>query len=176
MAWFGGEGKWTDHARNLLYDPRPVGEESIEPRSTGGDAVIPENVIATSTIEESTKVPPIIALEGPDVDPGTGSLAVLSQYLINKMDTLERQFQKLYASLMLGLGKHLENVNSSMEAIYQMGLAKREHKRSEYQAQRIQPDPGTTPDMPSINQGEHVSNPPWDRRCNPGRHGYLKSG
>ena len=63
-----------------------------------------------------------------------------------KMDTLERQFQKWYASLMLGLGKHLDNVNSSIEAIYQMGLTKREHKRCEYQTQRIQQEPATTPD------------------------------
>ena len=48
--------------------------------------------------------PPIISLEGPNVEPETGSFAVLSQYLIDKMDKLERQFQRWYASLMLGLG------------------------------------------------------------------------
>ena len=104
--------------------------------------------LATSMVEESTSVPPIIALEGPDVDPETGSFAVLSQYLINKMDTLERQFQKWYASLMLGLGKQLENVSSSIEAVHQMGLTKREHKRSEYQTQRTQRDPDATPEVP----------------------------
>ena len=50
---------------------------------------------------------------------------------------------------MLGLGKHLDNVNSSIEAIYQMGLTKREQKRSEYQTQRIRQEPVTTFNMDS---------------------------
>ena len=79
-----------------------------------------------------TMVPSIISLEGPEVEPSTGSFAVLSQYLINKMDTLERQFQKWYTSLILGLGRHLDQVNASIEAIYQMGLTKREAKREDY--------------------------------------------
>ena len=86
------------------------------------------------TVRDTTTAPPIISLEGPDVEPETGSFAVLSQYLINKMDKLERQFQKWYASLMLGLGTHLEQVNSSIEAIYQMGLTKREAKKDEFHA------------------------------------------
>ena len=83
-------------------------EEPTEPAATEGDATTLENSLAMSMVEESTSVPPIIALEGPDVDPEPGSFAVLSQYLINKMDTLERQFQKWYTSLMLGLGKTTE--------------------------------------------------------------------
>ena len=85
----------------------------------------PENLNVIGTIV----APPIISLEGPDVEPETGSFAVLSQYLINKMDKLERQFQKWYASLILGLGVHLNQVNSSIEAIYQMGVTKREIKK-----------------------------------------------
>ena len=144
-----GKENWTDYTRNLLCDPRPVDEDSIEPGSKGGDVTTLENRIATSTVEESTSVPPIIALEGPDVDPETGSFAVQSQFLINKMDTLERQFQKWYASLMLGLGKQLENVTSRIEAVHQMGLTKREHKRNEDQTQRTQQDSGTIPDVPT---------------------------
>ena len=111
-SWYGLESrrKWTDHTRDLLYDSKPVGEESIETKSEEKDAQVSGRTISATTVEESITVPPIIALEGPDVDPGTGSFAVLSQYLINKMDALERQFQKWYASLMLGLGKHLDKV------------------------------------------------------------------
>ena len=50
------------------------------------------------------------------------------------MAKLERQFQRWYASLMLGLGMHLDQVNSSIEAIYQMGLTKREAKKDDYHA------------------------------------------
>ena len=52
-----------------------------------------ETLMVTGTIQQDTMVPSVISLEGPDVEPSTGSFAVLSQYLINKMDTLERQFQ-----------------------------------------------------------------------------------
>ena len=55
---------------------------------------------------------------------------------MKKIDTHERQFQKWYASLMLGLGKHLADVNSRVDAMHQMGLTKRESKRSEYQSQK----------------------------------------
>ena len=95
-----------------------------------------ETLVVTGTIQEDIAVPPIISLEGPDVEPETGSFAVLSQYLITKMDNLERQFQKWYTTLILGLGKHLDQVNSSIEAIYQMGLTKREAKREAYHAQQ----------------------------------------
>ena len=96
---------WTDRIRDLLCESRPFGEESIETRSEQKDVQTLENSISMTTVEESETIPPIISLEGPDVDPETGSFAVLSQYLINKTDTLERQFQKWYTSLMLGLGK-----------------------------------------------------------------------
>ena len=82
-------------------------------------------------------MPPIISLEGPDVEPETGSFAVLSQYLTTKMDILERQFQKWYTTLILGLGRHLDQVNSGIEAIYQMGLTKRGVKREEYHAHKL---------------------------------------
>ena len=120
------------------------------------DSQVLEKSISTTTIEETTNVPPIISLEGPDVDPKSGPFAVLSQYLITKMDTLERQFQKWYASLMLGLGKHLDNVNSSIAAIYQMGLTKREQKRNEYQIQRNRQDSVTPIDQYSRG---------WARSC-----------
>ena len=99
------------------------------------DDLLPsETPVITGTIQETPNTPPIISLEGPHVEPETGPFAVLSQYLINKMDKLERQFQKWYASLMLGLGTHLDQVNSSIEAIYQMGLTKREAKKDGYHA------------------------------------------
>ena len=44
--------------------------------------------------------------------------------------------RKWYASLMLGLGTHLEQVNSSIEAIFQMGLTKRETKKDEFHAHK----------------------------------------
>ena len=96
--------------------------------------MVSQDPIVMEAEQEIPLVPPIISLEGPEVEPETGSFAVLSQYLINKMDQLERQFQRWYASLMLGLGKHLEQVNSSIEAIYQMGLTKRGVKKDDYQA------------------------------------------
>ena len=105
-------------------------------------------------VQETATAPP---MEGPDVEPQQGSFAVLSQYLINKMDKLERQFQKWYASLMLGLGTHLDQVNSSIEAIYQMGLAKRETKREEFHS---------TKQMLSSTDVEHQSH--QDRESNLG--------
>ena len=38
---------------------------------------------------------------------------------------------------MLGLGRHLDQVNSSIEAIYQMGLTKREAKKDDYHAHKM---------------------------------------
>ena len=70
--------------------------------------------MVTGAIQQDTMVPSIISLEGPDVEPCAGSFAVLSQYLINKMDTLERQFQKWYTSLILGLGRLAAPPSSSV--------------------------------------------------------------
>ena len=129
VSWYGQNTRW-DQVRHLLYDPRPSIEEMTD--------VLPvvETVQEVSDEPETVGAPPIISLEGPDVEPQKGSFAVLSQYLINSMDKLERQFQKWYASLMLGLGTHLEQVNSSIEAIYQMGLTKRETKREEFHSNK----------------------------------------
>ena len=154
ISWYSREAKkgWTDHIRNLLHDPRPVGEES---RSTERDAVV-----ATSTVEEFTSVPSNHCTGRPWCRSWN---RFVCQCCLNiseqKMDILERQFQKWYSSLMLGLGKHLENVNSSMEAIYQMGLSKREHKRNEYQTQRIQQKPGIAHDIPSHKSEEECKQP-----------------
>ena len=127
----------SDHLRVLLQDPRPPGDEGID-LEMEDELIVPSEILAvTRTIQEDTTVPPIISLEGPDVEPKTGSFAVLSQYLITKMDILERQFQKWYTSLILGLGRHLDQVNSSIEAIYQMGLTKRGAKRDEYHAHKM---------------------------------------
>ena len=137
-SWYGSKVKrrCSDHIRSLLQDPRPPENEEIH-FSMEDELILPsETLMVTGTIQQDTTVPPIISLEGPDVEPSTGSFAVLSQCLINKMDTLERQFQKWYTSLILGLGRHLDQVNASIEAIYQMGLTKREAKREEYQAYR----------------------------------------
>ena len=172
ISWYGWEAKkkWTDHTRNLLHDPRLVGEESIESRSTGRGAVI-----ATSTVEEFTGVPPINTLEGPDVDPGTGSFAVLSQYLITKMDTLERQFQKWHASLMLGLGKHLENVTAWRPFIKWVSPSGNIRGMSTKPKGSNKTRVLHSTYLP-INQRRHVINPPWYRECNPGQPGNLKSG
>ena len=127
----------SDHLWILLQDPRPPGDEGTD-LEMEDELIVPSEVLAvTGTIQEDIAVPPIISLEGPDVEPKTGSFAVLSQYLIDKMDTLERQFQKWYTSLILGLGRHLDQVNSSIEAIYQMGLTKRGAKRDEYHAHKM---------------------------------------
>ena len=137
-SWYGikARERCSDHLRTLLHDPRPIGEEGID-FEMEDELILPsETLVVTGTIQEDIAVPPIISLEGPDVEPGTGSFAVLSQYLITKMDNLERQFQRWYTTLILGLGKHLDQVNSSIEAIYQMGLTKREAKREAYHAQQ----------------------------------------
>ena len=126
----------SDHLRTLLHDPRPIGEEGIDVVMEDELILPSETLIVTGTIQEDIAVPPIISLEGPDVEPETGSFAVLSQYLITKMDNLERQFQRWYTTLILGLGRHLDQVNSSIEAIYQMGLTKREAKREDYHAKK----------------------------------------
>ena len=138
-SWYGRKtrGRYSDHLRSLLRDPRPPGSEEIDLEMEDEIIVPSEVLVATTAVQEDAKVPPIISLEGPDVEPETGSFAVLSQYLIDKMDTLERQFQKWYTSLILGLGRHLDQVNSSIEAIYQMGLTKREAKRDEYHTQKL---------------------------------------
>ena len=138
-SWYGMKARerYSDHLRSLLRDPRPPGDGGIDLEMEDELIVPSEVLVATTTAQEDTTVPPIISLEGPDVEPETGSFAVLSQYLIDKMDTLERQFQKLYTSLILGLGRHLDQVNSSIEAIYQMGLTKREAKRDEYHTQKL---------------------------------------
>ena len=142
-SWYGPEERkgWSDHVRHLLYDPRPIGEETGY-LDTKGEFFSSEDLVIAGNIQETETVPPIISLEGPSVEPQTGSFAVLSQYLIDKMDKLERQFQRWYASLMLGLGTHLEQVNSSIEAIYQMGLTKRGAKKDGYHArQMLNPTP-----------------------------------
>ena len=142
-SWYGPEERkgWSDHVRYLLYDPRPIGEEAVY-LDTKDEFVSSEDLVIAGNIQETETVPPIISLEGPSVEPQTRSFAVLSQYLIDKMDKLERQFQRWYASLMLGLGTHLEQVNSSIEAIYQMGLTKRGAKKDGYHArQMLNPTP-----------------------------------
>ena len=138
-SWYGTKAReqYSDHQQILLRDPRPPGEGEIDLEMEDELIVPSEVLVATTNAQEDTTVPPIISLEGPDVEPGTGSFAVLSQYLKDKMDTLERQFQKWYTSLILGLGRHLDQVNSSIEAIYQMGLTKREAKRDEYHTQKL---------------------------------------
>ena len=138
-SWYGTKviERCSDHLRVLLQDPRPPGDEGRE-LEMEDELIVPSEILAvTTTAREDTTVPPVISLEGPDVDPKTGSFAVLSQYLITKMDILERQFQKWYTSLILGLGRHLDQVNSSIEAIYQMGLTKRGAKRDEYHAHKM---------------------------------------
>ena len=129
-SWYKSKLKrrYSDHIRSLLQDPRPYGDEEIQlnmeeeliPPSETLTVTGTETLMVTGTIQQDTMVPSVISLEGPDVEPSTGSFAVLSQYLINKMDALERQFQKWYTSLFLGLGRHLNQVNASIEAIYQM--------------------------------------------------------
>ena len=138
-SWYGSKVKerCSEHIQALLQDPRPPGEEGTD-LMMEEELIIPsETLVVTGAIQEETLVPSIISLEGPDVEPTTGSFAVLSQYLINKMDTLERQFQRWYTSLILGLGRHLDQVNASIEAIYQMGLTKRGAKREEYHAHKM---------------------------------------
>ena len=138
-SWYGSKVKeqHSEHIWLLLQDPRPLGDEEADLKMEDELIIPSETLTVVTTIQEDTMVPPIISLEGPDVEPETGSFAVLSQYLITKMDILERQFQKWYTSLILGLGKHLDQVNSSIEAIYQMGLTKRGVKRDEYHAHRL---------------------------------------
>ena len=138
-SWYGinTKGRYSDHVQSLLRDPRPPGSEETNLEMEDELIVPSEILVATTTAQEDIKMPPIISLEGPDVEPQSGSFAVLSHYLIDKMDTLERQFQKWYTSLILGLGRHLDQVMSSIEAIYQMGLTKREAKRDEYHTQRL---------------------------------------
>ena len=151
-SWYGRKARerCSDHLRALLHDPRPIGEEAIG-FEMEDELILPsETLVVTGTIQEDITVPPIISLEGPDVEPETGSFAVLSQYLITKMDNLERQFQKWYTTLILGLGKHLDQVNSSIEAIYQMGLTKREAKREAYHAQQ------TNLKVEEIQRGERI--------------------
>ena len=163
-SWYGtkvGE-RCSDHLRILLQDPRPPGEEGID-LEMEDELILPsETLVVTGTIQEDTTVPPIISLEGPDVEPETGSFAVLSQYLITKMDILERQFQKWYTSLILGLGRHLDQVNSSIEAIYQMGLTKRGAKREEYHAHKLGKQPAH-----SIDDPHHDGKPETGLELNP---------
>ena len=131
-SWYGLNTKEeiSNHLRELLHDPKPIEDHTTD--DLGETEMVSQNPIVMEA-EQVSPVPPIISLEGPEVESETGSFAVLSQYLITKMDQLERQFQRWYASLMMGLGKHLEQVNSSIEAIYQMGLAKRGVKKDDYQ-------------------------------------------
>ena len=113
-SWYGSKVKerCSDYVRVLLQDPRPPGDGGIDLKMED-ELIVPSEILTvTRNTQEDTMVPPIISLEGPDVEPKTGSFAVLSQYLITKMDILERQFQKWYTSLILGLGRHLEQVNS----------------------------------------------------------------
>ena len=163
-SWYRSKVKrrYSDHIRSLLQDPRPHGNEEIS-FNMEDELILPsETLMVTGAIQQDTMVPPIISLEGPDVEPSTGSFAVLSQYLINKMDTLERQFQKWYTSLILGLGRHLNQVNASIEAIYQMGLTKREAKREDYHAyQKEKPSTQLVEDSPQDGKPEEgpPSNP-----------------
>ena len=137
-SWYGIKvGKrCPDHLLTLLHDPRPISEEGID-FEMEDELILPSETFgcdrdysrrscgATDYITRRSRC-----------GTWTGSFAVLSQYLITKMDNLERQFQKWYTTLILGLGKHLDQVNSSIEAIYQMGLTKREAKRETYHAQQ----------------------------------------
>ena len=134
-SWYGSNMKEekSEYIRELLHDPRPIEEHTTDCLQETEQSLASQDLIVMEVEQEIPEVPPIISLEGPDVEPESGTFAVLSQYLINKMDHLERQFQRWYASLMLGLGKHLEQVNSSIEAIYQMGLSKRGVKKNDYQ-------------------------------------------
>ena len=134
-SWYGSNMKEekSEHIRELLHDPRPIEEHTTDCLQETEQSLASQDLIVMEVEQEIPEVPPIISLEGSDVEPESGTFAVLSQYLINKMDHLERQFQRWYASLMLGLGKHLEQVNSSIEAIYQMGLSKRGVKKNDYQ-------------------------------------------
>ena len=147
-SWYGPDTERDDKLRHLLYDPKPSPEELT-------DMPVVETVQEISDVQETEIAPQIISLEGPDVEPEKGSFAVLSQYLINKMDRLERQFQKWYASLMLGLGTHLKQVNSSMEAIYQMGLTKRGAKRKEFLSRK---EMSTTTDVEDQSHQDRQSN------------------
>ena len=153
----------SDYVRVLLQDPRPPGDEGADLKMEDEEIVPSEILTVTRTAQEDTTVPPIISLEGPDVEPKTGSFAVLSQYLITKMDTLERQFQKWYTSLILGLGRHLDQVNSSIEAIYQMGLTKREAKRDEYHVQKMgnQSAHGLDESYPDVKPETGLELNPW---------------
>ena len=164
-SWYGSNVKkrCSDHIRSLLQDPKPSGDEEANV-SMEDELILPsETLMVTGTIQQDTTIPSIISLEGPDVEPSTGSFAVLSQYLINRMDTLERQFQRWYASLILGLGRHLDQVNTSIEAIYKMGLTKREAKRDEYHAHRMgKQDTGKVEDSPQDGKPEEgLQVNPW---------------
>ena len=164
-SWYGRntKGWYSDHVQRLLRDPRiPGSEETI--LEMEDEIIVPSEIlVATTTAQEDMKLPPIISLEGPDVEPQSGSFAVLSQYLIDRMDTLERQFQKWYTSLILGLGRHLDQVNSSIEAIYQMGLTKREAKRDEYHTQKLKSQSNRSPQSSHLKerslQGSELN--PW---------------
>ena len=134
-SWYGStvRDSNSEYIRELLHDPRPIEEHTTGRLRATEQLPVSQDLIVVEAEQEFLEVPPIISLEGPDAELESGTFAVLSQYLINKMDLLERQFQRWYASLMLGLGKHLEQVNSSIEAIYQMGLSKRGVKKNDYQ-------------------------------------------
>ena len=83
-SWYGSNTRW-DEVRHLLYDPRPSPENPTAVH-------VMETVQEALDVPETEIAPQIISLEGQDVEPEKGSFAVLSQYLINKMDKLERQF------------------------------------------------------------------------------------
>ena len=118
-SWYGLEARreWTDHIRKLLHDPKS------------------HHILESLRGQRPIEHPPLIALDGTEIETGSGGFAVLSHQLMKEIDVHERQFQKWYASLMLGLGKHLADVNTRVDAVNQMGITKRDTKRKEYQAQ-----------------------------------------
>ena len=81
-SWYGmsTKGRYSDHLRSLLRDPRPPGREEID-LEMEDELILPSEVlVATTTTQGDMKMPPIISLEGPDVEPQSGSFAVLSQF------------------------------------------------------------------------------------------------
>ena len=87
-SWYGLNAKEEipNHLRELLQDPKPIEDHTTD--YLGETERVSQDPIVMEAEQEIPLVPPIISLEGPEVEPETGSFAVLSQYLINKMDKL----------------------------------------------------------------------------------------
>ena len=64
-SWYGPNTGWNDQVRHLLYDPRPNPEELT-------DVPVVEVVREDPDVQETTTAPPIISLEGPDMEPQAG--------------------------------------------------------------------------------------------------------